>query len=60
MIVILEVTVQSSKLLLALVSKVILGSSPHGAHDHILLCGGSGRLLITLILTYLLTELSPS
>jgi hypothetical protein len=36
--------VQSSKLLLALASTVILGSESHGSHDHILLCDDSGCL----------------
>jgi hypothetical protein len=36
----------TAKLLLALASTVILGSESRGTHDHILLSGGSGSLII--------------
>jgi hypothetical protein len=35
-------SINSSELLLALASTVILGSEYQGTHDHILLCDGSG------------------
>jgi hypothetical protein len=35
----------TAKLLLVLASIVILGSVPHGIHEHVLLSDGSGRLL---------------
>jgi hypothetical protein len=47
-------SVQSSKLLVALASTVILGSESHGTHDHILLSDGSGSLKTTTLAVHIL------